>query len=198
MLVGQPQVTFFHFSVGWGWMLQTPCWHFSNQTMSWKEFQVMECLRVLIKSQRPLVIWCTHRDCRCIIINTISMRCVLTCIYKHRQTLWMESLESLLHYSNIMRQMLEMVGGKSFPCHPMWFQCFLFRWCKFLAHLCPWTCFTSELIPFCGCRKKKKSQRDWSNNVWQKRLMPKGLQMRQQGERKQGFERRLKKRSLKK
>jgi translation initiation factor 3 subunit A len=25
------------------------------------------------------------------------------------------------------RQMLEMVGGKSFPCHPMWFQCFLFR-----------------------------------------------------------------------
>ncbi len=87
MLVGQPQVTFFHFSVGWGWMLQTPCWHFSNQTMSWKEFQVMECLRVLIKSQRPLVIWCTHRDCRCIIINTISMRCVLTCIYKHRQTL---------------------------------------------------------------------------------------------------------------
>jgi translation initiation factor 3 subunit A len=25
------------------------------------------------------------------------------------------------------RQMLEMVGGKSFPCHPMWFQCFLLR-----------------------------------------------------------------------
>jgi hypothetical protein len=25
------------------------------------------------------------------------------------------------------RQMLEMVGGKSFPCHPMWFQYFLFR-----------------------------------------------------------------------
>jgi translation initiation factor 3 subunit A len=23
------------------------------------------------------------------------------------------------------RQMFE--GGKSFPCHPMWFQCFLFR-----------------------------------------------------------------------
>jgi translation initiation factor 3 subunit A len=24
------------------------------------------------------------------------------------------------------RQMLEMVGGKSLPCHPMWFECFLF------------------------------------------------------------------------
>jgi hypothetical protein len=25
------------------------------------------------------------------------------------------------------RQIFKMVGGKSFPCHPMWFQCFLFR-----------------------------------------------------------------------
>jgi translation initiation factor 3 subunit A len=25
------------------------------------------------------------------------------------------------------RQMLKMVGGKSFPCHPMWFMCFLFK-----------------------------------------------------------------------
>jgi translation initiation factor 3 subunit A len=25
------------------------------------------------------------------------------------------------------RQMFKMVGGKSFPCHPMRFQCFLFR-----------------------------------------------------------------------
>jgi len=177
MLVGQPQGTFFHLSVGWGWMLQTPCWHFSSQAMSWKEFQVVECPGVLIRSQRPPVIWCTHQAYRCIIISSISMRCVLACIYKHRQTLWMESLESLFHYNGIVKQMLEMVGGKSFPCHPMWFECFLFRWCKFLVHFCPWTCLTGELITFRGCRKKKTSQRDWSSNVWQKRLRPKGLHM---------------------
>jgi hypothetical protein len=69
----------------------------------------VECPGMLITSQRPPVIWCTHQACRCIIISTISMRCVLTCIYKHRQTLWMESLESLFHCSNIVRQMLEML-----------------------------------------------------------------------------------------
>jgi len=103
MLVGQLQVTFLHLLVGWGWMLQTPCWHFSGQAMSWKEFQVMECPGVLITSQRPPEIWCTHQACRCIIINTISMKCMLACIYKHIQTLWMESLESLVHYSSIVR-----------------------------------------------------------------------------------------------
>jgi hypothetical protein len=177
VLVGQPHVIFFHLLVGWGWMLQTPCWHFSNQAMTWKEFQVVECPRVLIKSQRSLMIWCTHQACRCIIINTIPLKCVLACIYKQRQTFWMESLESLFHYSSIMRQMLEMVGGKSFPCHPMWFQCFLFKWCKFPTHLYPWTCLTSELIAFRGCRKEKRSQRYWSSNVWQKRLRPRSLQM---------------------
>jgi hypothetical protein len=103
MLVGQPHVTFFHVSVGWGWMLQTPCWHFSSQAMSWKEFQVVECPGVFITSQRPPMIWCTHQACKCIIISTISMRCVLVCIYKHRQTFWMESLESLVHCSSIVR-----------------------------------------------------------------------------------------------
>jgi hypothetical protein len=88
MLVGQPQVTFFHLSVGWGWMLQTPCSHFSSQTMSWKEFQVVECLGVFITFQRPPVIWCTHQACRCIIVSTISMRCVLTCISKHKLFEW--------------------------------------------------------------------------------------------------------------
>ncbi len=107
MLVGQCQVIFFHLSLGW--MLQTPCWHFSSQAISWKKFQVVECPGVFIKSQRPPVIWCTHQAYRCIIISTISMRCVLACIYKHRQTLWMESLESLFHCSNIVRQMLKML-----------------------------------------------------------------------------------------
>jgi len=92
----------------------------------------------------------------------------------------------------------QMVGGKSFPCHPMWFQCFLFKWCKFPMYFCPWTCLTGELIAFRGCRKEKRSQRDWNSNVWQKRFRPRGLQMNLQGERKQGFERRLKKRSLRK
>jgi len=100
-----------------------------------------------------------------LVINTISMRCVLACIYKHRQILWMKSFESLFHYNSIVRQMLEMVGGKSFPYHPMWFQCFLFRWCKFPVHFCPWTCLTGELIAFRGCRKEKRNQRDWSNSV---------------------------------
>jgi hypothetical protein len=68
-----------------------------------------------------------------------SRRVRLTTSKAKMQILWMESLESLFHCSNIVRQMLEMVGGKSFPCHPMWFQCFLFKWCEFLAHLCPWT-----------------------------------------------------------
>ncbi len=64
------------------------------------------------------------------------------------------------------RQMLEKVAGKSFPCHPMWFQCFLFRWCKFLAHLCPWACLTCELIAFHGCRKEKRSERaPWEAQV---------------------------------
>jgi len=52
MLVGQPQVTFFRLSVGWGWMLQTPCWHFFSQVMNWKEFQVVECPRMFIRSQK--------------------------------------------------------------------------------------------------------------------------------------------------
>ncbi len=52
-----------------------------------------------------------------------------------------------------------MVGGKSFPCHHVWFQCFLFRWCKFPAHFCPWACLTCELIAFRGCRKEKRSER---------------------------------------
>jgi len=115
MLVGQPQVTFFHLSVGWGWMLQTPCWHFYNQTMSWKEFQVMECPGMFIRSQRPPLIWCTHQAYKCIIISTISMKCMLACIYKHKQTLWMESLESLFHCSNIVRQMLETLHMTSPP-----------------------------------------------------------------------------------
>ncbi len=103
MLVGQPQVTFFHLSMGWGWMLQTPSWHFSSQAMNWKEFQVVECPGVFIRSQRSPVIWCTHQAYKCIIVSTISMRCVLVCIYKHRQILWMENLESLVHCSSIVR-----------------------------------------------------------------------------------------------
>jgi len=63
MLVEQLHVTFFHLSMGWGWMLQTLCWHFSSQAMSWKEFQVVECLGVFIRSQRPPMIWCTHQAC---------------------------------------------------------------------------------------------------------------------------------------
>jgi hypothetical protein len=50
--------------------------------------------------------------------------------------------------------------------HPMWFQCFLFRWCKFPAHFCPWACLTGELIAFCGCRKEKRSERaPWEAQV---------------------------------
>ncbi len=89
-----------------------------------------------------------------------------------------------------------MVGGKSFPCHPMWFLYFLFKWCKFPTHFCPWTCLTCELIAFCGCGKEKRSQRDWNSSVWQKRLKPRGLQMSQQGERKQGFEKEIEEKEL--
>jgi hypothetical protein len=57
-------------------------------------------------------------------------------------------------------------GGKSFPCHPMWFQCFLFRWCKFPVHLCPWACLTGELITFRGCKKEKRNERTpWKAQV---------------------------------
>ncbi len=52
---------FFSFFGGLGLDATNSMLALSSQIMTWKEFQVVECPGVFIRSRRPPVIWCTHQ-----------------------------------------------------------------------------------------------------------------------------------------